>query len=111
MADLSTDAIAALQAVEDWWLSSPGHQRDHGAPACIFMVREVLARYGRTGTGVTVVYGSPVQRPPCTVCGTPYEKHGSYPTCASHPYEDGFRVGIAPPIFVANGGSEGALDA
>jgi hypothetical protein len=25
-------------------------------------------------------------RPPCTVCGTPYDKHGSYPTCASHPY-------------------------
>src|SRR5512133_1203417 len=26
-------------------------------------------------------------RPPCAVCGTPYEKHGSYPTCASHSYE------------------------
>jgi hypothetical protein len=25
-------------------------------------------------------------RPACFVCGTPYEKHGSYPTCASHPY-------------------------
>jgi hypothetical protein len=23
---------------------------------------------------------------PCSVCGTPYEKHGSYPTCATHPY-------------------------
>ena len=61
MPDLTTDAIAALQAVEDWWLSLPGHQRDHGAPACIFMVREVLARHR-----------------------------------------------AAPPIFVVNGGSEGA---
>lgn len=26
------------------------------------------------------------KRPPCAACGTPYEKHGSYPTCASHPY-------------------------
>lgn len=24
--------------------------------------------------------------PPCTVCGTPHDKHGSFPTCASHPY-------------------------
>lgn len=27
--------------------------------------------------------------PPCTVCGTPYEKHGTAPTCASHDYTDG----------------------
>jgi hypothetical protein len=33
-----------------------------------------------------VVYGSPEPKPPCTVCGTPYEKHGTYPTCASHHY-------------------------
>lgn len=30
-----------------------------------------------------LVYGP---RPACLVCGTPHEKHGSYPTCASHPY-------------------------
>lgn len=36
--------------------------------------------------GVTVVCGSPAPKPACTVCGTAYEKHGSYPTCASHPY-------------------------
>lgn len=23
---------------------------------------------------------------PCTVCGVPYDKHGSFPTCATHPY-------------------------
>jgi hypothetical protein len=33
-----------------------------------------------------VVCGSPEPRPPCTVCGTPHDKHGSFPTCASHPY-------------------------
>jgi hypothetical protein len=32
-------------------------------------------------------------RPPCTVCGTAYEKHGSYPTCASHPYSPDGRCG------------------
>jgi hypothetical protein len=35
---------------------------------------------------VTVAYGPAVPRPPCTVCGTPAEKHGTYPTCATHPY-------------------------
>jgi hypothetical protein len=25
-------------------------------------------------------------RPPCAVCSTPAEKHGSYPDCATHPY-------------------------
>lgn len=24
--------------------------------------------------------------PDCYVCGTPHDKHGSFPTCASHPY-------------------------
>jgi hypothetical protein len=23
---------------------------------------------------------------PCTVCSKPYTEHGSFPTCASHPY-------------------------
>ena len=36
--------------------------------------------------GVTVVGGTLAPKPPCTVCGTPYERHGSYPTCSSHPY-------------------------
>jgi hypothetical protein len=42
--------------------------------------------------GVAVVYGSPEPRPPCAVCGTPAEKHGSYPTCASHPYTSRVRA-------------------
>jgi hypothetical protein len=25
-------------------------------------------------------------RPPCTVCAKPASEHGSYPTCATHPY-------------------------
>lgn len=53
-----------------------------------------------------VVFGSPAPRPPCIVCGTPYEKHGSYPTCASHQYTDGNGAATVP-IFVVNGGSEG----
>lgn len=42
--------------------------------------------------GVMVV-GTAATRPPCTVCGTAYEKHGSYPTCASHPYSPDGRCG------------------
>lgn len=36
-----------------------------------------------TGLGVLANEQS---RPPCTVCGKLYADHGSYPTCASHPY-------------------------
>lgn len=32
------------------------------------------------------VLSSDQPRAPCTVCGMPYERHGTYPTCASHPY-------------------------
>lgn len=39
------------------------------------------------------VLASEQPRPPCTVCGTPWEKHGSYPTCASHPYSPDGRCG------------------
>jgi hypothetical protein len=39
-------AIAALQAVEDWWLTQA--DQSHGAPACIFMVRQVLSNHRRT---------------------------------------------------------------
>jgi hypothetical protein len=28
----------------------------------------------------------PSERPPCRVCGKPASEHGSYPTCATHPY-------------------------
>jgi hypothetical protein len=34
----------------------------------------------------TVTFGDNTPKPPCTVCGAPFEKHGSYPTCATHPY-------------------------
>lgn len=43
-------------------------------------------------SGVMVV-GTTAPRPPCTVCGTAYEKHGSYPACASHPYSPDGRCG------------------
>jgi hypothetical protein len=36
--------------------------------------------------GHTVVFGSSEPLPPCTVCGKPRAQHGSYPTCATHPY-------------------------
>lgn len=39
--------------------------------------------------GVMMVQGSSTPRPPCTVCGVPYEQHGTAPTCASHDYSDG----------------------
>src|SRR4051812_14338456 len=35
---------------------------------------------------VFVTCGADTPRPPCAVCGTPYDKHGTYPTCASHHY-------------------------
>lgn len=47
---------------------------------------------GGGGDGVTVVCGSPPPKPPCAVCGTPYEKHGTAPTCASHDYTDGGHI-------------------
>lgn len=36
-----------------------------------------------------VTVGPVAQKPPCTVCGKPWEQHGSYPTCATHPYTPG----------------------
>lgn len=35
---------------------------------------------------VTVAFAATVPRPACMVCGKPYAEHGSFPTCASHPY-------------------------
>lgn len=36
---------------------------------------------------VRLVFGADGRaHPPCTVCGTAYDKHGTFPTCASHPY-------------------------
>lgn len=35
------------------------------------------------------VCASNTARHPCALCGTPYEKHGTYPTCASHSYISG----------------------
>jgi hypothetical protein len=44
--------------------------------------------------GVVVAGFAPAApKPSCTVCGTAYEKHGSYPTCASHPYSPDGRCG------------------
>lgn len=45
----------------------------------------IVAALNAPARGVMVV-GALATKPPCTVCGTAYEKHGSYPTCASHPY-------------------------
>lgn len=56
--------------------------------------------YRRT-SGVTVVCGSPAPKPPCAVCGTPYEKHGTAPTCASHDYTDGGHIVLLVPAGVA----------
>lgn len=36
-------------------------------------------------------------RPPCAVCGTLYEKHGTAPTCASHDYTDGGHIVLLVP--------------
>lgn len=43
---MTAHAIAALEAVEQWWLMQA--DQSAGAPACIFMVREVLAAHKRT---------------------------------------------------------------
>lgn len=50
---------------------------------------------------VPVVRGSPEPKPPCAVCGTPYEKHGTAPTCASHDYTDGGHIVLLVPSGVA----------
>lgn len=39
------------------------------------------------------VWGQSAERQPCTVCGKPYAEHGTYPTCASHPYSQDGRCG------------------
>lgn len=36
--------------------------------------------------GALALQGASEQRPPCTVCGKSHAEHGSYPTCATHPY-------------------------
>jgi hypothetical protein len=41
--------------------------------------------YAVSVNGVRQVAGP---RPPCALCGVPYEKHGSYPTCSSHSYAE-----------------------
>lgn len=38
------------------------------------------------GIGATVVCGPSELHPPCAVCAKPPSEHGSYPTCATHPY-------------------------
>jgi hypothetical protein len=45
-------------------------------------------------------------RPPCAVCGTPYEKHGTAPTCASHNYTDGGHIVLLVPAGVLGTGSQ-----
>lgn len=73
---------------------SDGDPQTLGEPCGYAIVKP--SRQGRTDVSeeevlrrmpcVTAAQPVPVQKPPCTVCGTPYEKHGSYPACASHPY-------------------------
>lgn len=53
----------------------------------------------QTGTELILNIGAAVlhsraqdAKPPCAVCGTPYEKHGTAPTCASHDYTDGGHI-------------------
>ena len=45
-----------------------------------------LAHMRADALPVVVAVNPALDQGPCTVCGTPYERHGSYPTCASHPY-------------------------
>jgi hypothetical protein len=59
--------------------------------ASVKAAKDHAAAFLRT-RGVMVV-GTAATRPPCTVCGAAYEKHGSYPTCASHPYSPDGRCG------------------
>lgn len=40
-----------------------------------------------------LVTSAPPVRAPCTVCGKPYMEHGTYPTCATHPYSADGRCG------------------
>jgi hypothetical protein len=37
--------------------------------------------------------GEHYTRPPCTVCGKPYAEHGTFPTCATHPYTSNGKCG------------------
>jgi len=35
-----------------------------------------------------VTFGPTPPKGPCTVCGKPRAEHGTYPTCATHPFTD-----------------------
>jgi hypothetical protein len=49
--------------------------------------RELLVqRRTATVASAVVTFGPTAPKGPCTVCGKPFDEHGSYPTCASHPY-------------------------
>lgn len=44
MRDAQGDMLAALEAVEMWWLEQGMHEVVGGAPACIFAARAALAK-------------------------------------------------------------------
>lgn len=63
------------------------------ATASGYVIGEVASSFPASALGpvsgnATFSLGAPALGPdtPCAVCGTPYGKHGTFPTCASHDF-------------------------
>jgi hypothetical protein len=48
--------------------------------------RAIAAEKKLAASNVVVTFGPTPPKGPCTVCTKPYSEHGTYPTCATHPY-------------------------
>lgn len=95
---MSNDIIERLRAAE---ALADGEVRAAIHDACreILWLREGVAlskraveiAEGKATSGVAVVVAVNPSRDqgPCTVCGVPWAKHGTAPTCASHNYTPG----------------------
>lgn len=96
-AALGRDLKRDLEWLRDYALLAavPGRQavatRDdaHSLAECTLDMTDV-----QHARGVMVV-GTAATHPPCTVCGKPYAEHGTYPTCATHPYTADSRCGAS----------------
>jgi hypothetical protein len=51
--------------------------------------------------GAVYINSRPLETGPCTICGVPYAKHGSYPDCATHTYAPAASQGAEPVADLA----------
>jgi hypothetical protein len=57
-----------------------------GAPAMFEQPDGEYVKWSDVQFLPTVTFGPVPPKGPCMVCGKAIEQHGSYPTCADHPY-------------------------